>query len=296
MEVILPVQSMTGYGKRQQSSDGREISVEIKTVNHRFLDISCKLPRCLGFMENEIRGQISKRLKRGHADVYIQYKNSREDAREVTFDLAFAGALGKTFTALKQAVNISGKVHLSDYTAFPDLVCVSEREEDRESVTALAVAVLNLAMDDVLVMRNMEGESLKKDLTLHLELLDSLTGRIAAKAPDVTAAFREKLNARLDEAAISIMDPQRLAQEIALFADRAAIDEELARLASHISQMRCALGENGEMGRRLDFLIQEMNREINTIGAKAQDLDIVRCVVDAKGEIEKLREQVQNVE
>jgi uncharacterized protein (TIGR00255 family) len=290
------VLSMTGYGKQQQAADGREITVEIKTVNHRFLDISCKLPRCLGFMENEIRKQIGQWLKRGHADIYIQYRNMREDARTVSLDSAYAKALEKAFSSLKQVVHISGDERLADYTAFPDMFSINEREEDQEAVSALVLSALYGALDETQSMRAREGEMLKRDLIMHLDLLESLTDRISVKAPEVTANFFEKLTARLNEADISPVDPQRLAQEVAIFADRSAIDEELARLCSHISQMRSAMDEPCEVGRKLDFLTQEMNREVNTISAKAQDIDIIRSVLEAKGEIEKLREQGQNVE
>jgi len=287
---------MTGYGKRQKSADGREISVEVKTVNHRFLDISCKLPRCLGFMENEIRQQASKRLKRGHADISVQYKNTREDSREVVVDLAYAKAIEKAFVALKQAVGLKCQENFADFTAFPDVFCVYEREEDQAALSALTLSALNESLEEAQAMRVREGEMLGKDLIAHLDSLERVTTEISDKAPEVPAAYRGKLEMRLREALTAPVDPQRLAQEIAIFADRSAIDEELVRLRSHISQMRSVLEETCEVGRKLDFLIQEMNREANTISTKAQDINIIRSVIEAKGEIEKLREQVQNVE
>lgn len=290
------MQSMTGYGRRQLNVEGREMTVEIKTVNHRFLDLSFRLPRNLGFLEEVIRKALSSSLKRGHADVLIAYSNTRGDAREVQVDKPLLSAYRHALKIAARRTGAKNDIKLSHYVQFPDVLTVREREEDQQAVAELAGKALALALEDVKAMRSREGEALSRDLAVHLTLLETLAGQIAQRAPAVVKAYRARLEARLAELPLEPVEPQRLAQEVALFADKCAIDEELFRLASHIAQFRQMLSVQGETGRKLDFLVQEMNREVNTIGSKASDAQITQWVVDAKSEIEKLREQVQNVE
>ena len=291
---------MTGYGREQLSRDGREMTVELKTVNHRFLDVSCRLPRALSFAEDAVRRQIGASLRRGHVDVNVSYLNLRQDAREVRLD---EGLVLQYREALLNARQIARKERSSVrdedvawIVAQPDVMQVTVREEDQEAVLALLTDTVAKALAGVTAMREKEGRALKSDLTLHLNEVGRLRDEIAALAPRVPKLYKEKLQARVKELGVQEIDPQRLAQEVALMADRCAIDEELSRLESHIGQMRAALEAEGDVGRRLDFLTQELNREANTIGSKASDADITRLVVGMKSEIEKLREQVQNVE
>ena len=290
------MRSMTGYGRRQLQVDGREMTIEVKTVNHRFLDIGFRMPRNLSFLEEPVRAQLSETLKRGHADVFLNYRNNREDAREVVIDepllLLYRQMLGR-MESLAQAPN---DVALSHYMTLPDVLRITEREEDREAVTSLMRHTLELVLQDVVLMREKEGSALGFDLELHLGQLEQLALKIADKAPHVARLYKERLEQRLSEVVVTPVEPQRLAQEVALFADRCAIDEELSRLSSHIQQMRSCIQSEGEAGRKLDFLVQELNREVNTIGSKASDVEITGFVVAAKCEIEKLREQVQNIE
>ena len=290
------MRSMTGYGRAQISQDGREMTVEVKTVNHRFLDVSVRLPRALLFAEDTVKKQLTKSLSRGHADVNVTYANSRADAREVRVDEALAAQYQQALEKLKKVSGVTEAVSLSLLAAQPDVLVVTTNEEDREAVTALLLDVLQDALCDVLAMREKEGKALAADLTFHLDQLSSLRDRIAVLAPSVPLAYRDRLKARLEELGVVELDEQRLAQEVALMADHCAIDEELSRLQSHIAQMRETISANGEAGRRLDFLTQELNREVNTIGSKASDAAITRLVVEAKSEIEKMREQVQNAE
>lgn len=301
------MRSMTGYGRRQVSRDGREMTVEVKTVNHRFLDISCRLPRALSFAEDAVRKQIGAALKRGHADVNVTYLNLRQDARQVRVDEGLArqyrdAMLLMRGTLFEVGVNISDEMrHLSDhdvsFIAFqPDVLQVTVAEEDQEAVLSLLTEALALALEDVAAMREKEGAALRDDLSFHLGEVQRLRDEINLLAPRVPVIYRDKLQARLRELGVKELDEQRLAQEVAIMADRCAIDEELSRLLSHIGQMRQAIEAEGETGRRLDFLTQELNREVNTIGSKASDAEITKLVVAAKSEIEKLREQVQNVE
>jgi len=290
------MQSMTGYGRRQLSVDGREMTVEVKTVNHRFLDLSFRMPRNLGFLEELIRKELPRNLKRGHVDVFIAYRNTRSDAREVRVDESLLKAYQEAMEKAAVQVSAENDIRLSHMVQLPEVLTVQEKEEDQEAVTALAAQALSLALEDVKAMRAREGEALKADLTFHLQELERLAALIANQAPEVAKAYRSRLEARLAQLPIEPVEPQRLAQEVAIFADKCAIDEELSRLSSHVAQFYQMLEAKGETGRKLDFLVQELNREINTIGSKASDAAITQWVVDAKSEIEKLREQVQNVE
>lgn len=290
------MRSMTGYGRTQLLREGREMTVEIKTVNHRFLDVSMRLPRSLGFAEDAARKQIAASMRRGHADVFVTYRNMREDARCVTCDTALASAYYRAMTDLAQATGSQTLPALEMYANLPGVLNVTESEEDREAVGQLLGDTLALALKEADEMRLREGEALKKDLSLHLELLEALRVRIAERAPGVVCDYQARLTQRIQELGVSEIDQSRLVQEVALFADRAAIDEETSRLDSHIRQAYHLMAGESECGSKLNFLVQEMNREVNTIGSKAMDADIAKMVVDAKSEIEKLREQIQNVE
>ncbi len=286
---------MTGYGRARAENDGREITLEIKTVNHRFLDVSTRLPRALNALEDVIRRRLSETLRRGHADVSVQYVNARDDAREVRVDRALIDKYRGAAEAVASETGIVNDCAMTYYLSQPDVLTLTTRDDDQDALTQVLTAALDAALADVVVMRRREGEALKEDLTAHLAALEAITDQIAALAPGVPLAYRERLLARVAELGV-VPDEQRLAQEVALMADKCAIDEELSRLSSHIAQMREAMNVAGEAGRRLDFLTQELNREVNTIGSKALDASITKLVVAAKSEIEKLREQVQNVE
>lgn len=288
--------SMTGYGRFRLDVDGREMTVELKSVNHRFLDLNLRMPRGLLFLEEPLRKGIGARLSRGHVDVFITYKNTRDDAREVSADAALARAYMAAFDQLITATGVKDDRSLSRIAALPDVLTVAEREDDQAAVTALLSEALDGALDALTAMRRQEGDSLGRDLSGRLDRLAAIAGQIQARAPQVILDYRDRLNARVEELLAAPPDPQRMAQEVALFADRAAIDEELVRLASHFGQFRACLAATEPVGRKLDFLVQELNREVNTIGSKASDLAIGALVVDAKTEIEKIREQVQNIE
>ncbi|MBQ7655567.1 MAG: YicC family protein [Clostridia bacterium] len=294
------MRSMTGYGRRQISRDGREMTVEIKTVNHRFLDISCRMPRALSFAEDAVRKQIGASLRRGHVDVNVTYLNLRQDARKVRLDeglvLQYKEALLNARQLARKERSSIRDEDVSWIVAQPDVIQTTVKEEDQEAVLALLTDTVAEALSEVTAMREKEGAALAEELTFHLNEVARLRDEIAVLAPKVPLIYQEKLQARVRELGVQEIDPQRLAQEVALMADHCAIDEELSRLISHVEQMRQAIKAEGETGRRLDFLTQELNREVNTIGSKASDAEITKLVVAAKSEIEKLREQVQNVE
>lgn len=290
------MQSMTGYGRALVQEDGREMTVEVKSVNHRFLDVSCRLPRSIGFLDDAVHKRISARLARGHVDVFVNYANRRQDAREVHVDTGLALAYQRAVGELAAALSIGQDLPLKEYVRLPDVLTVTEREEDQGAVRTLFERALSQALDQLTQMRACEGERMRGDILCKVEAIEEIRRQIAIRAPFVVSEYREKLGARLSDLLRGEVEEARFATEVAIFADRAAIDEELVRLESHMEQIRAAAEERTPVGRKLDFLVQELNREINTIGSKASDTCIAKLVVCAKGEIEKLREQVQNIE
>lgn len=287
--------SMTGFGRCSKERDGRTVTVEIKAVNHRFLDVSVKMPRSIIFAEDAVKKSISAHLKRGHVEATVSYDNTRQDAKDVVIDKALAAKYTEAVRQVAAENDLEDRIDASFICSLPDVLTVSAACEDIGAVTELIRECCDEACEALIEMRKSEGENLKQDLLYHLTLLEKMRDDIAALAPEVPVLYRERLNARLQDAAVQC-DPQRLAQEVALMADKCAIDEELSRLLSHFSQMHALLDEEGETGKKLDFLTQELNRECNTIGSKANDARITSCVVSAKNEVEKIREQVQNVE
>ena len=290
------MQSMTGYGRGLVCEDGREMTVEVKSVNHRFLDVSFRLARPIAFLDDAVRTGVAERLARGHGDGFVNYVNHREDARRVHVDMQLAKAYRQAAGELSEALGVKNDLPLSDYMNMPDVLTVEASEEDQDAVRALFMRALNLALDDLTAMRKREGNSLRGDMMKKLDAIDGLRESIATRAPTVVEEYRAKLSQRLSALLSGDIDEARFATEVAIFADRAAIDEELVRLSSHIAQLRATAELDEPVGRKLDFLVQELNREVNTIGSKASDAQIAGCVVAAKGEIEKLREQVQNIE
>ena len=289
------MQSMTGYGRCRVCADGREMTLELKAVNHRFLDISFRLPKNLAFLEDELRTKINQSdLRRGHLDVFVTYQNTRTDAREVRIDAALLEAFNRAMQDVEDQLDPYKRATAAEVLTLSGAFSVSQAEEDTEAVTALALEAFDGAVQALIVMRDREGAHLAEDLLHNLSELASLREQIAQRAPSVPEEYRKRLTARLEEWQVNAADPQRVAQEVAIMADRCAIDEELSRLEGHIAQFTDSVQNGAEVGRKLDFLLQEMNREVNTTGSKASDAQITQCVVDAKCIIEKLREQVQN--
>lgn len=290
------MKSMTGYGRCHLEEDGREMTVEVKSVNHRFLDISYRLSRTLAFLDDTVRKGVSARLARGHVDVFVSYANHRQDAKEVRVDTALAVAYRQALGELAAAVGKEPDIPLEDYTRLPDVLTVQEKEEDQEAVRALFERALDGALNGLILMREQEGERMRADILEKIGNVERLRERIAERAPLVVYEYRDKLTQRIAALTEGEIDEARLMTEVAIFADRAAIDEELVRLGSHAEAIRETAALAEPVGRKLDFLVQELNREVNTIGSKASDTAIAQAVVTAKGEIEKLREQVQNIE
>ena len=286
--------SMTGCGRGKAGDDRWEIAIELKSVNHRFLDLSIRLPRELSFLEETIRKKLTSALRRGHVEVYVTLRAVSGAAQRVTVDEAMARELLAAAEKL-QALGAAGPLTAADLMRMDGVLTREETPGAEETLTALADEACGQAVAELTAMQAREGESLRRDLTVHLDAAAALRAELAENAPMVTVYHREKLLARLEQAGVELPDPARLAQELALYADRCAIDEELSRLESHIGQFRSILDGTGEAGKKLDFLLQEMNREANTIGSKANDAGLAQRVVSLKSEIEKLREQVQNV-
>ena len=291
------MKSMTGYGKGVVSREGRELTVELKSVNHRFLDVSMRLPRVLSCIEDTLRTTIASRLSRGHVDVFVNYRNTRSDAKAVRVDETLLSAYVAAARTANEALNLRDDLTLSNVLRLPDVTEIVPSDEDADELIALAKDAAELALDGLVEMRVAEGARLKTALLSGVNAMDAFREEILARAPFVAEEYRKKLNERI-EAVLSDaeIDRARLATEVALFADRCCIDEELVRLKSHIAQFRAYLEASEPVGRNMDFIVQEMNRECNTIGSKANDAALTKSVLACKAEIEKLREQIQNVE
>lgn len=289
--------SMTGYGKGSASTDGREMTVELKSVNHRYLDVGMRLPRHLSFLEDPIRSALSARLSRGHVDVFVNYRNLRSDARSVEIDVPLLTAFVAAARQANESLELRDDLSLTAALRLPDVSSVREADEDNDALVSLLNGAISAAIDALLVMRNQEGERLRVYLASCADTVESLTQQIAKRAPIVVDEYRTKLNERIATLLGNVeVDRARLATEVALFADKASIDEEITRLHSHIAQLRSLLVDPEPAGRKLDFVVQEMNREFNTIGSKANDGELTKLVLTGKAEIEKIREQVQNIE
>lgn len=289
------VRSMTGYGRCRVCREGREMTLELKAVNHRFLDPAFRLPKNLGFLEETLRALINRSgLQRGHVEVFVAYQNAREDARAVSVDRCLLSSLRRALDDAGDELQAYAPLGAGEALALSGALSVVQADEDVEAVNDLLADAFSGALEQLQAMRQAEGEHLSRDLLNNLDALEALRESIARRAPEVPLEYRRRLEARLEEWLAEPADPQRVAQEVALMADRCAIDEELSRLEGHIRQFAQTVEKGGEAGRRLDFLLQEMNREVNTIGSKAADAAIVQAVVDAKCVVEKLREQVQN--
>ncbi len=287
------MRSMTGYGKSQMQSAPWEVTVELRAVNHRYLDVAMRLPRNLLFLEDGVRKGLN-RLVRGHVDVYITVRRLEGAGRLAEPDVALAASYADAGRAICEATGAVNDLTVSRLMQLEGVTALTEAAMDEAAVAALCEKALDAAIAQLDDMRLREGENLRADLCEHLDNVAALREKVAAYAPKVIGEYRQRLTERLAKLPIEPVDPARLAQEVALMADKCAIDEELSRLQSHITQLRRYLNMQEETGKKMDFLIQEMNREANTIGSKCSDAAIAQCVVDMKSEIEKLREQIQN--
>ena len=292
------IKSMTGYGRAREVRSRRDITVEVRSVNNRYLDCTVKMPRIYLFAEDAVKQRVQRAVSRGKVDVFITVDATAADVAKVTVNrpLAeqYAAALGELAelcgpTAWKATPEVLARV--------PDVLTVTKADEDLETVSADLCAVLDEALAAYNAMRAVEGRKLAEDIGGRLDAIDRFTGEVEARSPETVAEYRARLTARMEEVLQSTsIDPQRILTEAAIYADKVAVDEETVRLRSHTAQLRTMLESGEPMGRKMDFLIQEVNRESNTIGSKCSDVAIAEIVVALKAEVEKMREQVQNVE
>ena len=292
--------SMTGFGRGEAVSPGRRITVEIRSINNRYCDIQIRLPRLIGPLETRIRQSVASRLSRGKIDVFVSHEDTSEDNSAVRCDLVLAKAYARAMQEICEAIGSDERVSALQISRFPDVLSVENAQADQDELWVLVEEALARALEGISEMRSAEGRKLSEDILSKIDSLEQSRTLLLARAPIVPQEYRERLDARITELLGSrkgeIVDPARLSGEIALFADKCAIDEELVRLRSHLSQFRSAMRAGGSIGKKLDFIIQEINREINTVGSKANDIEITNLVIDMKSELEKIREQIQNIE
>ena len=291
------VRSMTGFGRGQGSAEGLEFTVEIKSVNSRYFEFNCRLPRGYLFLEDKLKAYTAERVSRGKVEMYVSIDSGSDDNITVELNKAYADAYIKALGALSKEYKIANKVTAADFIGNGDMFKVVRREIDEEAVTAAALSVAGEAIDRFLSMREAEGEKLYADVKLRTAEIMQRVEFIESKTPETVESYRARLEARIKELLDGASyDENRVIVETAILADKVAVDEETVRLRSHIDQLLKMLAEGGAVGRKLDFLVQEMNRETNTIGSKSNNLEIAQTVVDIKSEIEKIREQIQNIE
>lgn len=291
------VKSMTGYGRARQTLNGRDITVEVRSVNNRYLDCTVKVPRTYIFAEDSVKARVQKAVSRGKVDVFITIDAAAADETVVAVNEPLARGYYEALTRLKDMFSLEDGLNAVTLAKFPDVLTVTKAEEDLESVAADICAVLDEALAAYNAMRTVEGGKLREDIAGRADIIEAVVGKVEERSPQTVAAYREKLLARMQEVLQSTaIDESRILTEAAIFADKIAVDEETVRLRSHLSQLRTMLESDQPIGRKMDFLIQEVNRECNTIGSKCNDLTIAQDVVNMKAEVEKIREQVQNIE
>jgi len=290
------IKSMTGFGRGEFSQGTSTFSVDVRSVNHRYSDISVRMPRAMSVLEEKVREFVGERISRGKVDVYVNYSTFGQSS-QVKLDTNLAKAYVDSLNTLKEMFAIRDDISLSLLTRFPDIMALETVEQDMEELWLILKEALEIAFKALVEMRQREGERLKNDLLEKLVTVKGFVEDIKGKTYSIVDEYKNKLYDRIKELTKDIpFDENRLLTEVAIFADKSSIDEEIVRLESHMDELRKALNFNGSVGKKLDFIIQEMNREVNTIGSKITDLGILNNVISIKTEIEKIREQVQNIE
>lgn len=288
---------MTGYGRGEHIAEDRKFVVEMKSVNHRYNDMTVKLPRSLASLEDKIKKRVMQDVFRGKTDIYISFETFSAEDVEVKLNEALAAAYAEKLRALEVLFGESCSDKVTLAAKFPDVITVEKTQKEEEVIWAALLPALEEAVGNFVSMRSAEGENLKNDILGKAARIERLVAEVKEYAPQVVVEYQEKLMGRLKELLDGVdVDPQRVATEVAIFADRGCVDEEITRLESHLVQLREILEKGGQVGRKLDFLIQEMNRESNTIASKANDIRLVKATIELKSEIEKIREQIQNLE
>lgn len=291
--------SMTGFGRSTLEIDGRKVTIELKSVNHRYLDINMRLHRSVSFAEDTIRCLLKQSLKRGHIDIYLYYENLQDDTKIVEIDINLAKSYYNAFKQLDTIIDSNDTIQISDIAKMPDVLSVLSKDDDEEQVIKLIEQAMGEAISAMLDMRKHEGDKQEIDILDKLAQLEASLEIIKALAPTVVAEYRTKLTARVSELLNNSnieVDANRLSTEVAFFADKSSIDEEITRLYSHFSLMKVYIKKDEPVGRQLDFVVQEINREVNTICSKSSNTDITNSALEMKNTVEKIREQVQNIQ
>jgi uncharacterized protein (TIGR00255 family) len=295
--VFALIRSMTGYGRGEAVLHDRTITVEVRAVNNRYLDCAVKIPRLYVFAEEAIKAQVQSQVGRGKVDVFVTIDATAADKVAVTLNRPVADGYYAALTQMRETYDLAEPVSLSLLSRFPDVFLVEKEQGDADVIAGDILQVLSQALTDFNAMRAREGAKLADDVRAKAGTIASLVTQVEQRSPETVAAYREKLRQRMEEVLENTqIDESRILTEAALFADKVAVDEETVRLRSHVAQLRTMLESDEPMGRKMDFLIQEVNRESNTIGSKCCDVAIAQVVVGLKAEVEKMREQVQNVE
>ena len=291
------IKSMTGYGRAQSTVDNMNITVELKSVNHRFFEFFCRVPRNFNYLEEKLKAFARTKIVRGKVEMYVTVELVDTTLTEIEINREYTASYIKALKTLIDDFGLQNDISVSSVARNSDVFKITSKEIDEESVTNAVLSVADEAINAFTQMRITEGERLRADIEGRADFILSKVEFIESKAPETVKNYRERLVAKVKELLESSnIDEQRIITETAIFADKVAVDEETVRLRSHIGQLRKLLESSDDVGKKLDFIVQEMNRETNTIGSKAQNIDIAQCVVDIKSEIEKIREQVQNIE
>ena len=290
------IKSMTGYGKGNISENLRNYQVEIKSVNHRYLDISVKMPRVLSYLEEDVKKVISSKVKRGKIDVFITFENSSTEGKEIKINNEIAKMYINQLKQLAEEENILANIEVTEISKYPDVLSIQNTQDD-EQIKKELIEATTIATDKLVQMRQVEGSKMAEDLLKRIEKTNQKIEKISELSTGLIEEYVVKLENRIKEILKNQeIDESRLAQEVVIYTDKCSIEEEVTRLKSHISQFKELINSDDAVGKKLDFIIQEMNRETNTIGSKANNLEITNGVIDIKTEIENIREQVQNIE
>ncbi|MCC8191902.1 MAG: YicC family protein [Ruminococcus sp.] len=291
------LKSMTGFGRMQEVINNREILVEIKAVNHRYYEFNSRVPRAYGYLDEKLKGFLKGSVSRGKIEVSVSIFNQEGTDAEIEINRSMARGYVAALRSVSDELDLKDDLSLSSLLRLQDIFTVVKTADDEEAIWQDVKCVASEALDKFIAMRQAEGEKMYEDISSRLDYIEKEVGKIEERSPKVTELYREKLYTKIKEiVADRNVDDARVLTEAALFSEKTAVDEETVRLRSHISQYRSLLLSEEPVGRKLDFLTQEMNREVNTIGSKGQDLEITKIVVELKSEIEKIREQIQNIE
>ncbi len=294
---VVMIYSMTGFGRFEGQVNGRSITLEIKSVNHRYLEFSCRITRGYNYLEEKLKAYISSRISRGKVDMFLSITEPENTPTEVEINHNLARGYINALKELSDTYGILNGVTTVDVARYPDVLTVSKASEDEDVVWADVKQALDSAMEGFMELRKNEGERLKADVLSRAETIIEIVGEIEKRSPETVKEYQSRLKEKIEELLGSNeYDEQRVITEVAIFADKIAVDEETVRLRSHFEQLKAYLDDNKPVGRSIDFLIQEMNREANTIGSKVKDSELAHKVVRIKNEIEKIREQIQNIE